>query len=77
MTAKIKLITPWIGPTPHWLPRFRERMAANRIVQWELVPLGKKQSLGGYSTRTTSTDCLVSWRPDDVRSTPTIGEMSE
>ncbi len=29
-----------------------------------------------YSTRTTSTDCLAVWLPL-VRSTPTIGEMSE
>jgi hypothetical protein len=36
----------------------------------------QESSVALYSTRTTSTDCLAVWLPL-VRSTPTIGEMSE
>ncbi len=43
MTARIKLLTPWCGPPPRWQEQFRKRMAANRIVDWETVPLTLEQ----------------------------------
>lgn len=37
MKPCVKLITLWQGVLPEWFPQFRERMAANRMVDWELI----------------------------------------
>lgn len=40
MKARVKLLTLWAGSSrklPRWFPLFKERMASNRLVEWELV----------------------------------------
>lgn len=33
----VKLLTPWFGPLPAWLPQFQERLAGSALFDWELV----------------------------------------
>ena len=35
---KVKLITPWCGPPPEWMPKFLERIEANKLFDWRLIP---------------------------------------
>jgi hypothetical protein len=37
VTARIKLLSMWVGPLPKWIDHFKAQMGRFRLVDWELI----------------------------------------
>lgn len=57
MTARIKLLTPWVGELPSWLPQFQARMEANSLIDWELLPFDRVDEVNELVEARTGLPC--------------------
>lgn len=55
--ARIKLLTPWIGDLPDWLPLFRERMSQNTLVDHEVIALHTPTALSAVAELVSGVPC--------------------
>jgi hypothetical protein len=74
MSARIKLLTPWNTSVPEWATKFTERVRANRIIDWELVPVSVAD-LNSLASGTLGSPCrkLTAHAQCDLR--PAFGEL--
>jgi hypothetical protein len=65
--ARVKLVTPWYGEPPKFYGRFRERVAANRVVEHELIPVKSYHEMNSRAARAVTLANRAPTRSDCCR----------